>query len=134
MSRKPVREGQHREGNAARRRMEFEVVLRNVRERREAFIARLQRHVVTAPDGAGCYEYRAAGDGRGYSKISFRHRGRHVVISAHRVFWILMSGAQIPLGMEVDHPCCNRPCVRHLRLLPFAVNARTKGDHVGIPF
>ena len=64
-----------------------------------------------------CWLWTASVDNRGYGKIGAGgDRGR--TLCAHRVAWELTRGT-IPDGMEIDHRCHIRRCVRpdHLRLV-----------------
>jgi hypothetical protein len=61
----------------------------------------------------GCWLWRGALNSEGYGNFwdSGKHRG------AHRIAWELSHG-EIPDGMQIDHICRKRSCVRpdHLRL------------------
>lgn len=69
-----------------------------------------------------CWQWRGGGAGEGYGmfRISTGKTER-----AHRVAWRL-TGSEIPEGMELDHACRNRGCVRpeHLTLVEKHYNAR----------
>lgn len=62
-----------------------------------------------------CWEWRGGRDQNGYGIIGKgkRHSGRW---QAHRLSWTLYNGP-IPVGLVLDHICCNPPCVNpaHLR-------------------
>lgn len=57
--------------------------------------------------GDGCWEWQAAGDGRGYGHMRINQRSE----KAYRVSFALVNGP-IPKGMEVCHACDNKKCVR----------------------
>lgn len=63
-----------------------------------------------------CWEWRGGRDQNGYGIIGKgkRHSGRW---QAHRLSWTLYNGP-IPMGLVLDHICCNPPCVNpaHLRV------------------
>jgi len=132
MSAKKYKEGQPREGSVRRRKLEFDVVVRQVKKDKQRFINRLSARV--AHQASGCVEYRGGMDQKGYPKISFRFEGRHLMIAAHRVFMIMMTCKPIPIGMEVDHECRNRRCVRHLRLVHYRDNAADVKKAEDCPF
>lgn len=68
----------------------------------------------------GCWVWLGLLNDAGYGLI--RHQGRNV--RAHRIAWALDHGS-VPEGMQVDHQCRNRACVRasHLRLVTNKQNA-----------
>ena len=69
-----------------------------------------------------CWQWRggSAGDGYGIFRV-----GPHRTERAHRVAW-RTTGSEIPDGMELDHACRRRDCVRpeHLTLVEKYFNAR----------
>lgn len=73
-----------------------------------------------------CWLWVAALSADGYGR--FRFRGRNAL--AHRVSLELHSGAPLPAGLEVDHLCRNRRCIRpdHLDLVDHATNVRRKPE------
>lgn len=121
MNRKPISHRQSRLGCPERRQFEFDCVVDQVKRRKQQFIERLERNIRHLPNG--CIEYWGALDHKGYPRISFRLNGEHTKVLAHRVFMIMMTCKPIPLGMEVDHECKNRRCVKHLRLKHYTENA-----------
>lgn len=132
MTRKVYRQGQDRAGNRRRRRYEFEVVRDQVKRRKDKFADRLIARIRGLPNG--CVEYRGTLDHKGYPRMTFKYKGQHVNMRAHSVFAILMTRAPIPIGMEVDHECKNRRCVRHLRLIPYKENAANVEKDQPCPF
>lgn len=62
------------------------------------------------------YEYRFKVDNGtpGYRTVSYRGKQWR----AHRLFWVLSNGRQIPDGMVILHTCDNPPCVNpaHLKV------------------
>lgn len=66
-----------------------------------------------------CWLWRAAIDRYGYGKFNLNGK----VIAAHRAAWELLRGP-IPEGMEIDHLCRVRNCVRpdHLEPVSKTVN------------
>ena len=73
--------------------------------------ARLHSYIYKAPDG--CWLWMGATDGNGYG-LSWlgRHSGR-----AHRIVYTVYKG-EIPAGMQLDHLCRNRACVKPEHLEP----------------
>ena len=73
----------------------------------------------------GCWTWRAALQRNGYGTFGV---GRKMV-PAHRVAWALANGS-IPFGMNVDHLCRNRSCVRpdHLEAVTSRENS-LRGAH-----
>ena len=69
-----------------------------------------------------CWLWMAGSDGDGYGAFAVGTKKR---MRAHRVAWFL-SGGDIQAGMELDHACRNRMCVRpeHLTLVEKFYNAR----------
>lgn len=61
-----------------------------------------------------CWEWTASKNAQGYGRI----RATRGMVKAHR-FAYEISKEQIPPGMEIDHTCHNRGCVKpgHLRLV-----------------
>ena len=68
-----------------------------------------------------CWEWRGAINPNGYGKFALH---KNVARYAHRMAWIL-SGSELPRGMEIDHACRNRACVKpeHLVLVERGYNA-----------
>ena len=69
----------------------------------------------------GCLEWTGARTG-GYGKV--RVGGR--TVPAHRVAWMLRYYREIPIGLVIDHLCCNKSCVNadHLDAVTDAENIR----------
>jgi len=86
--------------------------------------ARLEKN--TARMACGCIEYKGATNNSGYRKLNFRHNGEHVQVYAHRLFFVLATGKEIPSHLVVDHKCQNRSCVNpaHLQLVKPETNSR----------
>lgn len=82
---------------------------------------------VTKSAGEGCWEWRAAMTSNGYG--SFHNPGGSAV--AHRYAWERQNGP-VPEGMELDHLCRNRSCVRpdHLEPVSHQENMRRAPRHV----
>jgi len=81
----------------------------------------------------GCWLWTGATDNRGYGKIGAGgDRGR--TLCAHRVVWELFNGP-IPEGLEIDHICHTRRCVRHghLRLVTRKQNNENHADNGLLP-
>ena len=68
----------------------------------------------------GCWEYTGRLDRDGYGRVGSQ--------LAHRVFWTEQHGA-IPEGLEIEHTCRNRRCLRHLELLTRSQQERAKAWH-----
>lgn len=58
-----------------------------------------------------CIEWAGALDRDGYGRFTVKDEGRTTVLSAHRVAFVLGTGTQVPVGLEIDHTCDNRKCV-----------------------
>lgn len=88
---------------------------------RERFWAKVERG---APDE--CWPWTAAKNSRGYGLLGVAGR----VLSAHRLAYIMHSGADIPRDRLIRHTCHRRECVNaaHLRLGTIADNARDMVD------
>ena len=71
--------------------------------------------------GDGCWLWSGATNDHGYGQL---HRDRRTVY-AHRFSYELAVGP-IPAGLQIDHLCRNRSCVRphHLEPVTSAVNTR----------
>lgn len=128
-----------RKGSASRRRLEFEVVHDQLTRRREAFTARLERWVRPAGECRIWIGKPAASND--YRVISFKYKGKHVVIAVQRLFLIMKLGRPIRLGYEAGHTCGDHTCVVHLEeqhykdnLLERDQRARNRDDQEQIPF
>jgi hypothetical protein len=73
-----------------------------------------------------CWTWTGHRNAVGYG--GFKSQGTTVL--AHRFAWSLYRG-EIPEGMQIDHVCMNKSCVRvsHLRL----ATAKQNGEHKGVP-
>lgn len=80
--------------------------------------------------GDGCWEWTAARTHGGYGRfhLGSRRDGSRTTVLAHRIIYELMGG-RIRHGLDVDHLCRNRGCVRpdHLEPVTRAENIR-RGD------
>lgn len=74
--------------------------------------------------GDGCWEWTASRSTAGYGRVARGGRNGGWV-NAHRVVYELLVGP-IPEGLELDHLCRNRGCVRpdHLEPVTHAENTR----------
>lgn len=105
----------------------FDLIVRQVRTDKERFIQRMERNVQygSVPEGhdTPCVEWTGAVNDTGYPRMNFRDPVHgHVQVKVHHVFYILLSRAPIPEGFDIDHECCNRRCVRHLKAVPAGMN------------
>lgn len=77
---------------------------------------------VGLPDGTGCQQWLASPDANGYGQ--FHLAGR--TVKAHLVSWHLAYGEFPAAGLELDHTCNVRSCVRadHLEWVTHAENNR----------
>jgi hypothetical protein len=74
----------------------------------------------------GCIEFGGRVDSGGYARLNFRFDGKHVTVRAHRFFYVLSTGKNIPRNMVVDHKCLNRRCCNpaHLQLVSGTTNSK----------
>lgn len=80
---------------------------------------RLRRHVTVVPDG--CWLWTGSISRDGYGRVNAR--AEFGTTLPHRIAWIVANGP-IPSGMELDHLCAVRRCVRpdHLEPVTHQVN------------
>lgn len=80
--------------------------------------------------GSGCWLWAGPKDKNGYGSINVRIDGKHKRIPAHRAVYEYLI-AKIPAGLEPDHVCRNRACVRpdfmHVELVTHAENMKRSG-------
>lgn len=81
---------------------------------------------------SGCWISTYSTGSHGYAQIGWQERPKvphRRATTAHRAAWVYWTGAQIPVGMTIDHKCKNRRCVNpdHLRMLTNFENARRTG-------
>ncbi len=67
--------------------------------------------------GPECWEWLGSLHSNGYGQFSVGRRANHMNLLAHRVSYEL-SGHVIPNGLQLDHLCRNRSCVRPSHLEP----------------
>lgn len=77
----------------------------------------------------GCWMWGARLDQTGYGRVYIRARGHRFSVAAHRLAYMLLVG-DIPHGLELDHLCRVRSCVRpdHLEPVTHYENDR-RGAH-----
>jgi hypothetical protein len=77
----------------------------------------------------GCWEWTGGCDKDGYGQLKVRRHGKITTMRAHHMAFTLM-GRSIPNGMQLDHLCRNRCCVRpeHLELVSGAENNARSGS------
>jgi len=77
----------------------------------------------------GCWEWTAALNPGGYGRLRARDNGKRVMLLAHRLSYELHSG-EIPDGMQIDHACHNKACVKPSHLRP-ATNKQNGENQAG---
>lgn len=77
------------------------------------------------PTEGPCWLWLGAMDGKGYGQMRLGGRSDGALYPAHHIAWVL-SGGDLPPGLELDHRCRVRGCVNvmHLQLLAHAANAK----------
>ena len=78
-----------------------------------------QRFTAKVVTGPGCWEWRGTVGNNGYGRFMIRRK----TVTVHRYSYITMKGP-IPQGLQIDHLCRNRKCVRpsHLEAVPPRTN------------
>lgn len=100
-----------------------------VKRRRGKFVARLQKWLSCGagplPGDGACVTWTGVKTEDGYPKMNVWFNGRVMQIYIHRLFWVLVTGKDIPDDLEVDHICRRRNCVRfdHMQLVTRKQNA-----------
>lgn len=81
-------------------------------------LPRTERFESFIDKSGSCWQWTGALSDGGYARFGSAEYG-------HRVSWELANGQAIPLGMQIDHTCHNRGCVKpgHLRLATGKQNA-----------
>ncbi len=76
------------------------------------------------PDLGPCWEWTGRRHPLGYGQFGRLYLGKHCA-AAHRRHWLAVNGS-IPDGLDLDHLCRNRACVRleHLEMVTHAENCR----------
>lgn len=71
----------------------------------------------SAPELGPCWLWTAAKNNNGYGQFSLVENGRRRLLLPHRWVYELVN-EPIPIGMEIDHLCNTRACVRpsHLKV------------------
>lgn len=102
------------EQSARRSALEYAIIMRELRDNRDAFMARLTRNSQAAGE---CRIWTARTNDQGYPDMSFRFEGKHVRLYVHRIAIILRTGQPIPPLMESGHyHCFDRRCIVHVQL------------------
>jgi len=95
-------------------------------ENRRVILPRIVSKIVEIPGPVDtpCWQWTGAKDNRGYGNVKIQGHVR----KAHRVVYEWLRGP-IPAGLEGDHLCRNRACVRpdHIELVTHAENGQ-RGD------
>lgn len=119
-----------RRGKISRRKLEFAIIRDQMKRDSKRLYARLLRNIKQVGE---CFVYTSAINRDGYANVSFKYKGRHHSIHAHRIFLMFQLGTPIPLGIDAGHQfgCPHRNCVLHVFAQPFDDNALTdpKGRH-----
>lgn len=88
---------------------------------RRSIEERLYSKIHFPSDEDGCWEWVGAKDLTGYGRIKVNRK----VEMAHRVSYSVFVG-EIPEGHDIDHECCNPPCVRPDHLQPATRSENTR--------
>jgi hypothetical protein len=95
----------------------------------ERFLTERTRQVVLDRVGTddGCWPWLGSVAPSGYGQFSLRVP--RTTVQAHRAVYTILVGP-IPDGLELDHVCVNKPCVRpsHLEPVTHAENQRRWGE------
>lgn len=99
----------------------YDWLVKEVSINKDRLIARLSRNLV---DDEGCKIWAPTGSGTkaGYGRLSVWFDGKIDKLYIHHVFWTLVHQRPIPDGMEIDHTCEKRRCVKHLELVTVQQN------------
>lgn len=83
--------------------------------------------------GDGCWRWTASLMNTGYGQVSVHlpEGRRHTMRLAHRIVYELMVGP-IPEGLQLDHLCRNRWCVRPDHLEPVTARENMRRGHFGM--
>ena len=95
--------------------MEMEAIMR---KRTDPYMPIEQRFFSHVQKTESCWLWTArCRNGYGQFRIGSRVRGDRKMVAAHRWYWELLNGP-VPDGLEPDHLCRNRSCVRPDHLEP----------------
>ena len=117
---------------------EYEVICDQIARRKEAFIARLERHLIAIPNpklGTPCQIWTGQAAGRnGYPRINFRALAKKgaprsvVQFGVHRLFLTLTLKRPIAPGMDAAHLCHEQRCCSHLEEHSHQQNLRDRDE------
>lgn len=87
--------------------------------------AQIERFWSCVQRSDGCWLWTSALDRDGYGRFRAKIAGRPLQTGAHRVAFVLLRGP-IPDGLQLDHTCREKRCVRpdHLEPVTIAENRR----------
>lgn len=83
------------------------------------------------PDLGSCWIWTASVKPNGYSQFAMRHEGKKLVVHAHRLAYELHVGP-IPPGLQLDHLCRIRRCVRPSHLEPVTQQENLRRGRSGV--
>lgn len=59
-----------------------------------------------------CWIWQGSTTKDGYPKFNYREDGKHKTARVHRVMFELLAKVKLPAGIEIDHQCFERRCIR----------------------
>ena len=76
-------------------------------------------------DPSGCWLWTGSVSNTGYGQLGKQADGKNIVRNVHRISYEINVGP-IPQGLQLDHLCCNKLCVRpdHLEAVSARENSR----------